>query len=206
MSSSSASLANHDGAPRIWRPVALLLTVLLPFAVGCARPGPVGLYRAELNPDVTFPRRATWAWAAVGEQVGLPVDTVSPEAVHYRIRDAIAEQLERRGFREAAAGATPAFEVRYVLGTRPRREGTMPVSTPLSQAYAWGWQLGMDTTARQALITEARGGVIIDLVVPGSEVVAWRGKGEGYAPGAVPTRSRVREVVGRVMRDLPAVQ
>lgn len=189
-----------------WRHLAWLTIVVLPLVIGCARPGPVGFYRSERNPDVEFPRRATWAWAAVGEQIGLPVDTVSPQAVHYRIRDAIAEQLERRGYREVGAGAAPAFEVRYVLGTRPRRNGTMPVSAPLEEAYAWGWRVGMDTTARQALITEARGGVIIDLVVPGSDAVAWRGKGEGYAPGSVPTTSRVREVIGRVMRDLPTVR
>lgn len=166
-----------------------------------AVPG-AGNVRAGYDPAVTFPALSSFRFpapAAPGDEdrVGAPLD----DPLDRMIRRQIADELERRGFRQAAGGEAPDMLIDF---SRRAVNRDFYGLFSLYDRYGFGvdtndWALG-DRVA-------TRGILVIDIVDAQSERLAWHavtttGLGPGITPGA-PTEAALRKAVAEALLGFP---
>jgi hypothetical protein len=169
--------------------------------------------RVEVDRDstVTIPPGATWAWGP--EPMPKRPDELDPRVnnsiIHGRVQRAVEAVLAEKGFRRADP-AQADFLVEYRVGVRDRSEtvtqtiGTPPVPVaygPWGPGWAWGYYGPPMVTTRQIQYTE--GALMIDIVQRSTGKLAFRATGIDSITREDGSDEAVREVVTKLLRDVP---
>jgi Domain of unknown function (DUF4136) len=202
-------------APRLLRLAASLAALLA--LEGCSVLRRVSVDR---DPAVPLPAGATWAYRTHAEPEGPEADAlVDNPIVHQRLERLVAGQLEARGYHQVADPSQASLLVDYHLGIREHKETVRTVRR--SGAYApittcdprqrtcttklvWGPYGPPEVSTRHYVYRE--GTLVVDVADRASGLVAWRVVGERRMSANDGTEDKLRRVVERLLRDLPASQ
>ncbi|MGH0032707.1 MAG: DUF4136 domain-containing protein [Myxococcota bacterium] len=120
--------------------------------------------------------------------------------IHRRVRRAIADELERRGY---APSDTPDMKIGYHVSTEQR----LDVRT-VDSYYGYGWRYGV--AGLPVTTTEVRqyeqGALIIDVVDAKTDTLVWRGVGEARLrsdPSPEQITERVNLAVQQILAEFP---
>lgn len=173
--------------------------------------------------DVHFARHATWAWRPMesrtrdsrrvisrdevnrGETVTRDTDAEN-DALRGKVKNAIAETLQEKGFREVSDPAAADFLVDYHLAIRRRNvtvayPGPALMCGPFGCYDGWGWGPGPVGYER---VHFREGTIVLDLVPRGSNTPAYRAIGEKpvHRDAFSFSQHEVNDMVHRLLRDL----
>jgi hypothetical protein len=188
-----------------------LAAAILLLGAGCST------LRVDVDRDSTIPipAGATWAWGP--EPMPKQPEELDPRVnnsiIHGRVQRAVEAVLAEKGFRHSDP-ARADFLVEYRVGVRDRRERvTQAVGPPpgfigygpyggWGPGWAWGYYGPPPmVTTREFQYTE--GALVIDLVQRATGKLAFRATGTDSITREDGSDEAVREVVTRLLRDLP---
>lgn len=168
----------------------------------------------DRDPTVPIPAGATWAWGP--EPAPKQPDELDPRVnnsiIHGRVQHAVEAVLAQKGFRQTDP-ARADFLVEYRVGVRDRRETVSQVVGPppgpigygpygpWGAGWAWGYYGPPVVTTREIRYTE--GALLIDLIQRSTGRLAFRATGTDSITREDGSEEAVREVVTRLLRDLP---
>lgn len=159
----------------------------------------------DFDPQIDFASFTTYAW----------VEDIDPQAVQgrgvdgldeRRIKTAIEEQLNGKGYRKVTSG-TPDFLMNFYVTTQEQVNYTTYHSGWGYDGwdYGWGGGMGMSQTVANQW---TEGTLVIDLIDVAEKDLAWR----GWATGAVDDFDRMTseqktqetgKIVGKVLEKFP---
>lgn len=165
----------------------------------------------ERDSTIPIPAGATWAWAPEpGPRRPEEFDPrVNNSIIHGRIQRAVEAVLAPKGLRQADP-ATADFLVAYRVGIRERRETVtqaLPPPAPvfigpgIGPGWAWGYYGPPMVTTREIRYTE--GALLIDFIDRATGKLALRAVGTDSVTREDGSEDAVREVVTRLLRDIP---
>jgi hypothetical protein len=160
--------------------------------------------QAQRNETFNFATLKTWTWnpgKPGGVKVWLTAESKSePVQRQYEpmIMKSVEDELARRGYTQAAPGATPDFTVTYYLlitaGTSAQEMGQfLPATT--------AWALPPFTAQTQAFHMYPMGSLVIDVGAPNADHVVWRGVAQAEVELKKTDEARA-ETLKRIMKDL----
>jgi len=155
---------------------------------------------SQLNPNVTVPQGATYAWVGT-DNVNGSDPVVSNEIVHSMIQKSIQDEMATKGYKLVADKAAAQFYVRYYFGTQTQ---TSYMTTTMGAGPGWGWGwggMGMSTTQP---IETTQGNAIVDLVQMGTNTMVWRGTMTGDLSNKAPTQQKVDQATAKLMAGMPS--
>lgn len=179
-------------APEFFRlsPLALLAVA----AVGCSSIS----YNNDFDPRVDFGRFNTFAWVE-----DIDASAVKPRGIdpldERRVKSAVDQQLESRGYRKVTSGQ-PDFLVNFYVTSRER----IDVNTYYTGWGYRGWYGGAETSVRQW----TEGSLILDFIDVAEKDLAWRGWATGASDGfarMTPEKKteEVNKIVARILDPFP---
>ena len=178
------------------RRVAGLALLVAGLVAGCASTPPA--VTTTRDPKVDIGAFATFGWRATDAN-GQPVSIVDSE-----IRAAITAGLERKGYQQAAAGATPDMLLQYETGKAEVTKGS-PFSIGIGVgSYGSSGGVGVGTSSGGARnVTE--GMLILSVVDTARNAEVWNGRvSRQLGKNGAPNSALVREAVDELLRDFPA--
>src|SRR5262245_14563197 len=184
---------------------ASVLVALTALAVGCE----TVRVRTDYDHTIDFANLRTYAWLdpplreAPREEGGRGGDPFTENTlIDRRVRDEVDAWLTNRGFRRAAEGEQPDFFVRYELVSRDvPRDSPVFVSTGFGRfgsGFGYGSGVGYSGST-----TYQEGTLILDVIDPATEQIAWRGWGTSQARDLQMTPERLRNSVSAVLERFP---
>jgi hypothetical protein len=187
---------------RLFIPVALASAIVAATACGPS---------ITITRDAALPIRAgaTYAWgAADGRPTGAELDPrVSSDSVQRRIRTAIDDVLQARGFSPAPADRANVI-VHFHVGVRSKIDtianpAVRPcTSTPCPQGkFDWGYYGAPERAVQEVEYTE--GSLMIDFLSRPSMQLAWRVVGVGDAKEQGVSDAQLREGVAQLLKKFP---
>jgi hypothetical protein len=155
---------------------------------------------SDQYPEADLSGYRSFAWIAEDPLIRAP-DTpqVNPLAAR-RIREAIASELQRKGYREAGTPGEASFVVAYTVGLRDRLD---PDAYPLPYRGPWLWESYKERTD---LHVYQEGTLAIDIFDGVTRQPVWHGRLSGevtHADLADPGPAIQRAVVG-ILRRFPS--
>ena len=178
------------------RRVAGFALLVASLVAGCASAPPA--VTSTQDPQVDIGAFATFGWRATDAN-GQPVSIVDSE-----IRAAITAGLQRKGYQEAAAGATPDMLLQYETGKAEVTKGS-PFSIGIGiGSYGSSGGVGVGTSSGGTRnVTE--GMLILSVVDTARNAEVWNGRvSRQLGNGGAPNAALVREAVDDLLRDFPA--
>jgi len=201
------------GAVAPVRAVPLLAAAAL---LGCI--GPLRHVTVDRDPSVPLPAGASWAFRSHAEPEGPEAEGILDNPiVHQRLERLIAAELVAKGYRQVADPGEATLLVDYHLGVRERtgtvrterRTGAyIPVTTcedrgrTCTTRLVWGPYGPPEVVYRP--YTYREGTLVVDVDDRASNQVAWRVVGQRRINQADESEETLRNVVVRLLRDLPA--
>jgi hypothetical protein len=186
-------------APPLRRASAAAL-VAAGLLAGCTGGPPV---TTESAPGESVATRATFGWDESGISWPEPAPAAVDAELGALVKDAVREQLVRRGYVENATA--PEFVVSFHATVRAMREEdfcTMRNRVLLSDP---GREIEVCRVQAGRLGRTYRQGTLIVFVVDRSRgVLLWQGVAEDAARSVADARGVVRQAVERMFRDFPA--
>lgn len=185
-------------------PVSLLLGSLV-VITGCA-----GLQvHTDYDSALNFSNFQTFAWleapVLTTASDGVTDVEANPFAVNSmldaRVRAAVEQELERQGYRPAPAGATPSFQLQYHVILKDKTR----ISTTAGPYYGGYWGAGRygGFAGSTQSFDYQEGTLIIDLVDPETQRIAWRGWAVGNNREGYYDEERVVKVVDAILSQFP---
>jgi hypothetical protein len=188
----------------LFRPL-LILAVAIATVIALGACAPIAYDRDDsvnISPDATV----AFAGGKWQEQEN-PDPAVDDDTVHRHIQNAIAAQLQSRGFTLTGEQETADFLVRYFIGLR--REAT-PVNATGSLARAtpaarpgWGWGWGAGTVTTLTPRDFAEDSIVVELVERSTGRSAWRAVWRGEPDARAPTREAIDDKMEQIFRSAP---
>ena len=165
--------------------------------------------KTDYDPGVEFGSLRTFAWIdpelreEPRPENAAPTDPFTHNTlIDKRVRDEIETQLTSRGFRRAAEGETPDFLLRYELVSRQvDRDYPVFVSGGYGyghRGYGYGSGVGYGSS-----VTYDEGTLIIDVIDPASQRIAWRGYGTSQSRDLQLDAERVQRTVSEILKRFP---
>lgn len=160
---------------------------------------------SDYDPQRDFAALHTWRWAEPALQYR-PDDTrLASDLTAQRVREAVAEQLERRGLRSAAAGAPADLQVQAWLIVEQRQQQVVSHYGGFAGPYWGGYWGGMPYSEVRTL--DYRVGTLqLDLRDSAGHLV-WRGSAAQVlpaTPGTPAERSAaIRATVAKILDQYP---
>jgi hypothetical protein len=183
--------------------VALVAVAVL--AVACASVR----VRTDYDRAVDFTQLQTFAWLDPplretsrdeGGQGGDPF--TQNTLLDKRVRDEVDAWLTGHGYRAAAEGEEPDFLVRYELVSQQvTRDSPVIVSGGFGR-YGYGWGAGSGV-GYAGSSTYQEGTLILDVIDPGTEQIAWRGWGTSQARDPNMSAERLHNTVTAILARFP---
>jgi len=184
--------------------VSLLLGSLAA-VTGCA-----GLQvHTDYDSALDFSNFETFAWleapVLTTASDGVTDVEVNPFAVNSmldaRVRAAVERELDREGYRPAPDGATPSFQLQYHVILKDKTR----ISTTAGPYYGGYWGAGRygGFAGSTQSFDYQEGTLIIDLVDPETQRIAWRGWAVGNNREGYYDEERVAKVVNAILSEFP---
>ena len=178
-----------------------LLPVLLLLAA-CQSPQ----LNRDFDPNRDFAAYRSWSWHSPAVQYRPDDPRVRSDLTEQRLRDAVAEQLDQRGLRPAAADSKGDLEVAVWMIVDNRQQ-------QISTGYGGGWNGGWGGFWGGPNYVETRtldyqvATVQIDLHDSRDGKLVWRGSAEqvlrNQAGGPNERSAQVRETVAQILSQYP---
>ena len=186
-------------------------------AFGNAAPARAAKSTVTVSKQATALPGPQYAWVASQQTLEVEADArVQDAQFRAQLQSALDKALQAKGYRPAAAGATPDFVVAYRIGVRDLEETTMKqqqapeTNRGAVQCTRDGCSqiVSLDGTGDLVPKLETRrfteGGLLIEVLEPGSINVLWRALNRGTVkPGKV-SRQRLEAVATDTLARLPA--
>ena len=119
-----------------------------------------------------------------------------------RVRDEVEAWLTGHGYRAAREGEEPDFLVRYELVSQQvTRDSPVIVSGGFGR-YGYGWGAGSGV-GYSGSTTYQEGTLILDVIDPATEQIAWRGWGTSQARDPHMSPERLHKTVAAILERFP---
>jgi hypothetical protein len=161
--------------------------------------------RTDYEPEADFTALRTFAWIdpPVREEPrsepALATDPFTHNSlIDKRVRDEVEALLSSRDYQKAADGETPDFLLRYEL---VNREVTRDSPVFISGGYArrgYASDVGYYRST-----TYEEGTLILDVIDPGTQRIAWRGWGTSAARDGQMEPERLSKVIHAILERFP---
>lgn len=182
-------------------PSALLSLVLAAalFVGGCtsAPPQPYSMR----DPQANFDAFRTFAWDS-GQDAATPNEPVT--IVNGQIRAAISNELQRKGYAEAVAGAKPDLLLRYETAAAEKIK-TSPVRIGVGvggYGNSGGAGVGVSSSGARNI---KEGTLVLRVIDPDRNAEVWNGRvSRELGKGGVPDQGLIQTAVGDLLREFPA--
>ncbi len=152
-----------------------------------------------------FAAYRSWSWKEPAVQYRPDDPRIKSDLTEQRIRQSVADQLDQRGLRPAAAGASSDLKVQAYLIVEDRQQ---QVSTNYGGGYGGPWYGywggPMYTETRNVSYKVAT--IQIDLLDGKDGKLVWRGSDEqtlSRTPNPQDRSNKIRETVGRILANYP---
>ena len=166
--------------------------------------------RTDYDDAVDFAPLQTYAWLdpplreASRDEGGQSGDPFTQNTlVDKRVRDEVEAWLASHGYRAAAEGEEPDFLVRYELVSQPGdarfagvRDGRIRPLRLTATAVGSGVGYSGSTTYQE-------GTLILDVIDPATQQIAWRGWGTSQARDPQMSPERLRKTVAAILARFP---
>lgn len=184
------------------RPAAIAVLVL---AAAACEPTVI----IERDETVHIASAARWSWSAVDADgpSAAQGEVVPPPDIHDRLRDAIAQGLEARGFRLTTPDSAEFF-VHFHLARREVVDTMPPLGAPRAvgdrDPQDWG-RYGDPEQMRDRTMTWQEGLLVVDALTADGRHVAWRGiiYGEIKPQAERDPTNAIRGAVERLLAQFP---
>lgn len=162
---------------------------------GCTTsPPPVHTQRA---PEADFNTFTTFAW----DQGAAASDPVS--ILDSNIRAAISSELQRKGYSEAAAGATPDLVLRYETAAAEKvKSNPFRIGIGMGGAGSNGAAgVGVSTPSAKNV---REGTLVLRVIQPSRNAEVWNGRvSRELGHGGPPDPALIQHAVGELLQDFP---
>ena len=167
--------------------------------------------QTDYDPSLDFTRFRTFAWleapVLTTPSDGVTDVAVNPFAVNSmldaRVRAAVDQELERQGYRPAMADSAPSFQLQYHVILKDKTR----VSTTPGALYGAGGYWGPGPYGIYGGTTQSydyqQGTLIIDVVDPETQRIAWRGWAVGPNRDGYYDEERVLSAVQAILGKFP---
>ena len=162
----------------------------------------------DYDQEYDFARLSTYAWLdpPLREEARAEAPSGDPFAYNTlldkRVRDEVESWLTSHGYRAAPAGETPDFLVRYDFVTREvTRDSPVFVSGGYGR-YGSGYGSGVGYGYSPSSDYQ-EGTLILDVIDPTTETIAWRGSGSSESRDPHMKPERLRKSVAAILERFP---
>jgi hypothetical protein len=199
--------------------LALLATAccIAALAFGNATPAHAAKATVTVSKPATSLPGPTYTWVAAQQKLEVEADArVQDAQFRAQLQSALDKALQAKGYRPAPAGARPDFVLAYRIGVRDLEEATLK-QQPAPETNRGAVRctregcsqiVSLDGTGDLVPKLETKklteGGLLIEVLEPGSINVLWRALNRGtIKPGKV-SRKRLEAVATETLARLPA--
>jgi uncharacterized protein DUF4136 len=165
--------------------------------------------KTDYDDGVDFAPLRTYAWIdpplreETREEGGPGADPFTHNTlIDKRVRDEVDGWLIAHGYRAAAAGESPDFLLRYELVSRDVERDSPVFVTGGFGRYGYGYGSGVGYGYSRST-TYQEGTLILDVIDPDSERIAWRGWGTSQARELQIEPERLRKTVAAILQRFP---
>jgi hypothetical protein len=167
---------------------------------GCASPPPKP--ESMRDPQANFASYKTYGWngggtSTAGAPGGTPVGVLDSQ-----VRTAIAAEMQKRGYAEASAGATPDLRISYETAAQDKIENN-PVRIGIGVG-GYGSNGGGSVGVGSSSVRNVREGtLVIHAIDSARNAEVWQGRYAAKINKGSITQARVNSAVAMVMQDFP---
>ena len=149
-----------------------------------------------------FSRYQTWSWAQPAFEYRPDDPRIKSDLTEQRISDAVADQFDQRGLRQAQGGNPGDVKIRTYLIVDQRQDQV----TTYTGGY-WGGYWGPPPMAESRTVTYKVATIQVDLLDGKDGKLVWRGSGEQIMRSSSPTpaerEAAIRETVQKIIAQYP---
>ncbi|AGI26157.1 DUF4136 domain-containing protein [Pseudomonas sp. MT3] len=153
-----------------------------------------------------FSRYQSWSWAQPSFEYRPDDPRIKSDLTEQRISQAVADQLDQRGLRQAQGGNIGDVRVRAYLIVDQRQDQVTSYSGGYWNGY-WGGYWGPPPMAETRTVTYKVATIQVDLFDGKDGKLVWRGSGEQIMRSSPPTpaerEAAIRETVQKVIAQYP---
>lgn len=153
-----------------------------------------------------FSRYTSWSWANPSFEYRPDDPRIKSDLTEQRIRDAVAEQLEQRGLREAGGSGHGDLQVRAYFIVDARQDQVTTYSGGFWGGY-WGNGWGGPMVAESRTVDYKVGTIQVDLLDGHDGKLVWRGSGEqtlnSSSQSPAERSANIYDVVRKLMSQYP---
>lgn len=161
----------------------------------------------DFDPHRDYARLQSWAWQEPAVQYRPEDPRLSSDLTAQRVREAIAQQLEQRGLRQAAEGAPADFHVQAFLIVDRRQE---QVATAYGGGYwgrgYWAGMWGYPSYTEVRTYDYQVGTLQLDFLDPNGQLI-WRGSAEQVLRrgqrSPAERSSEIHDTVAKILTQYP---
>jgi hypothetical protein len=174
------------------------MAVLALLVSGCASPPPKP--ETMRDPQANFANYRTFGWTATGT-----TDANDPPLalLDRNIREAIAAELQRRGYTEAPAGTAPDLRIAYETASAEKLENN-PVRVGVGVG-SWGGNVGGSISVGSPSVRNYQEGtLVVHAVDTARNAEVWQGRVSKKITKGSLDPAAVRQSVATAMQSFPA--
>ncbi len=182
----------HLSSRRIRAVAAIAIASLV--VAACASPPPKP--ETMRDPQANFTSFKTFGWSDTGN--GAPVKILDSQ-----LRTAIAAELQRRGYAQAAPGATPDLRITYEAAAQDKIQNN-PVRIGIGVG-SYGSNGGGSVGVGSSSVKNVREGTLVIHAIDGTRnAEVWQGRYVANIGKGSVDQARVNKAVAMAMQDFPA--
>ena len=163
----------------------------------------------DYDEDYDFSRLSTFAWIDPPLREESRTDAPSGDPfthntlVDKRVRDEVEGWLTSHGYRAARAGEAPDFLLRWDLLSREVIRDSPVIVSGGFGSYGHGWGSGVGYGYSPSSGDYQEGTLILDVIDPDTETIAWRGSGSSDSRDPHMKPERLRKSVAAILERFP---
>jgi hypothetical protein len=175
---------------------ATVVALGIALAAACAAPPPAP--ESMRDPDADFAAYRTYGWAPAG---GVSDADAPLQLLDRNIREAIAEQMKRRGYVESQQ--SPDLRIAYETASADKVENS-PVRVGVGVG-SWGGNFGGSVNVGSPSVRNYREGtLVIHAIDADRNAEVWQGRVSGRISNGSLEPAAIATAVSTAMRDFPA--
>jgi hypothetical protein len=167
------------------------------FIAGCASPPPKP--ETMRDPGVNFTNFKTFGWTAGGT---VDAGDAPLKLLDANIRAAIVDVMKRKGYVEAAAGATPDLRMAYETASAEKVESN-PVRVGIGVG-SWGGNMGGSVSMGSPSVRNfTEGTLVVHAIDTARNAEVWQGRVSGKMTKGSVEGAAIHQAVAQAMADFP---